>query len=91
MTILQSKARFLNTLTTDDEYSFHNRENLQLPIQMQLSKKPKTFCVNFVAFLESTLNFKHFEKEHDPHSLSISENIDSSLERRSDLKMHKSF
>ena len=52
---------------------------------MQLSKKPKIFCVNFIAFLESTLNFKHFEKEHDPHSLSISENIDCSLERRCDL------
>ena len=28
---------------------------------MQLSKKPKTFCCFFIVFLESTLNFEHFE------------------------------
>ena len=28
---------------------------------MQLSEKPKTFSQIFIAFLESTLNFKHFE------------------------------
>ena len=33
----------LNTLTADGEYSRHDRENLPLPIQVQLSKKPKTF------------------------------------------------
>ena len=41
-----------------------------LPIQMQLSEKPKTFSQIFTAFLESTLNFKHFEK-NEPHSSSI--------------------
>ena len=41
-----------------------------LPIQMQLSEKRKTFCQIFTAFLESTLNFKHFEK-NEPHSSSI--------------------
>ena len=65
-------------MTADDEYFRHNRKNLPLTIQMQLSKKPKIFCCLFMAFLESTLNFKHFEK--NPHSLSISEIIDS--ERR---------
>ena len=45
-------------------------------IQMQLSKKPKAFCCFFIPFLESTLNFEHFEKI-EPHSLSISEIIDS--------------
>ena len=49
---------------------------------MQLSKKPNTFCCFFVAFLESTCNFEHFEK-NEPHSLSISETINS--ERRGDL------
>ena len=46
---------------------------------MQLFKKQKTFCCNFIAFLESTLNIKCFEekKKHDPHSLSISQIIDS--------------
>ena len=44
---------------------------------MQLSEKPKTFLQIFVAFLEPTLNVKHFEKKNDSHSLAISEVIDS--------------
>ena len=47
---------------------------------MQLSKKPKKFCSIFIAFLEFTLNFEHFERNNEPHSLSISEIIES--ERR---------
>ena len=34
------------------------------PIQMHLSEKPKTFCCHFIAFLECTLNFEHFEKKN---------------------------
>ena len=30
---------------------------------MQLCQKPKAFCCFFIAFLESTLNFEHFEKK----------------------------
>ena len=67
---------FLNTLTANYEYSRSNRENVPLQIQMQLSEKPKIFCCIFIAFLESTLNFKHFEKNRT-HSSSISEVIDS--------------
>ena len=44
---------------------------------MQLPKKPKIFCCNFIVFLESTLNFEHFEKKNEHHSLSISEICDS--------------
>ena len=50
-------------MTADDEYFRYNRENVPLLIQMQLSKKQKTFCEVFIAFLESTLNFEHFAKE----------------------------
>ena len=32
-------------------------------LKMQLSEIPKTFSCIFTAFLESTLNFKHFEKK----------------------------
>ena len=46
-----------NTLTADNEYSGSNRKNLRLPVQMQLPK----FCCNFIAFLESKLNFEHFK------------------------------
>ena len=65
---------FLNTLTTDDKYS-RNRENFQQPIQMQSPKKRKTFSKFFIAFLKSSSNLEHFEKEDQPHSLRISENI----------------
>ena len=59
-----------------------NRENLPLSIQMLLSeKRKKNWCIS-IAFLESTLNFEHFEK-NGPPSLSISEVIDS--KRRSHL------
>ena len=63
-------------MTANFEYSRTNRENLAVPIQMQLYEKRKTFCQFFIAYLESTLNFEHFEKS-EPHSLSISELVDS--------------
>ena len=69
-------------LTANYQYIRSNRENLPLPIQMQLFEKPKIFSCIFIAFLESTLNFEHFEK-NDPPPLSISEVIDS--ERRAYL------
>ena len=78
----------VHTLTANYEYSRSNRENLLLPIQMQLSEKPKIFCFIFIAFLESTLSFEHFEKKRkrkkkEPPRFSISEVIDS--ERRAYL------
>ena len=74
-------------MTADYEYSRSNRENLPLPIEMQLSEKPKTRCCNFIAVLEFTLNFEQFEEKNQPHSLSISETTDS--ERRDYLKFIK--
>ena len=59
---------FLNTLTDDGMYPVQGCENLQLPIQMQLSEKQKTFSKFFFPFLESSSNFKHFEKRVDCHS-----------------------
>ena len=50
-------------LTTNYDYSRSDRENLLLPIQLQLSDKLKTFSQFFIAFLESTSNFEHFEKK----------------------------
>ena len=52
----------INTLTANYEYSRSNRENLPLPIQMHLPEKSKTFSQLLIAFLESTLNFKHLKK-----------------------------
>ena len=53
---------FVNTLAIDLMYPVQGCENLQLPIQMQLSKKPKYFSAFFVLFLDSPGNFEHFEK-----------------------------
>ena len=64
----ESVGVFVNTLTADGKYPVQGCENLQLPIQMQLSEKQKTFSEFFVPFLESTSNFKHFQKKDDCHS-----------------------
>ena len=40
-------------------------------IHMQLSQKLKTFSGFFSAFSKSSLNFQHFQKKDDAHSLFI--------------------
>ena len=64
---------FVDTLNADDKHYLLNRDNLTQPIQMQLSQKQKSFSQFGFAFLGSILNFKHFTKNDDPHSLCISE------------------
>ena len=59
---------FVNTLTDDGVYPVQGFENLQRAIQMQLSEKQKTFSELFVPFLNSTSNFKYFEKKYDRQS-----------------------
>ena len=54
---------FPNTLSADGKYSLLNRDNLTQPIQMQVSRKQKTFSEFFSAFLKSNLNFEHFQKK----------------------------
>ena len=44
----------LNTLTSDGKYPVQGCENVQLPIQMQLSEKRKTISEFFAPFLDST-------------------------------------
>ena len=41
--------------------------------QMHLSQKQDNFSKFFSPFFESALNFEHFQKKEDPHSLCISE------------------
>ena len=45
-------------------------------IQMLLSQKEKYFPEFFSSFFEFALNFEHFQKKDDPHSLCISEITD---------------
>ena len=61
-------GRFVNTLTDDGINAVQGCGNLQLPIQMQLSEKPKSFSEFFVPFLNSTSNFEHLERKDDRHS-----------------------
>ena len=67
----------VNTLATDEKYPVLNRENLTIPIQMQLSQKQKTFSQFFAALSKSRLNFKDFERKDNPHSFCSSEIKDS--------------
>ena len=70
----ESCGVFVIPLTADGRYPRFNKypvqgcENLQLPIKMELSEKRKTFSQIFIPFLESTSNFKQFEKKDDRHS-----------------------
>ena len=67
----------VNTLDVDERYPVLNRDNLTIPIQMQLSQKQKTFSEFFAAFLKSRLNFKYFLKKDDPPRFCIFEITDS--------------
>ena len=58
---------FADTMSADDKYPYTNCENLLLLIQMELSKKRKTFSQSFFPFLVYTSYFKHFEKNDDRH------------------------
>ena len=55
-----------------DKCSLPNRDNLMQPIHLQLSQKPKSFSEFFSAFSKSKVNFEHFRKKDDAHSLLIS-------------------
>ena len=44
---------------------------------MQISQERKTFSGFFIAFLKCTLNLEYFEKKDQPHSLSVTEIINS--------------
>ena len=67
----------VNTLAADDKYLALNRDNLTIPIQMQLYQKQKTFSQLFPAFLKSRLNYKHFKRREYPHRFCIFEITDS--------------
>ena len=60
-------------MTAVDKCPLPNRDNLTQPIHKELSQKVNTFSQFFHAFSKSGLNFEHFEKQDDPHSLFISE------------------
>ena len=63
-------------MTADDKYSVISSDNSMQTIQMDLSQKQNVFSLFLSVILESALNFEHFVKKDDPHSLCISEITD---------------
>ena len=53
----------VNTLAAHEKYLLRNRDNLTIPIQMQLSQKQKTFPKIFTAFLNSSWIFECLGKK----------------------------
>ena len=77
LVICKISRLFPNTLNADGKYSLLNRDNLTQTIQMQVSRKQKTFPEFFSAFLKSTLTFELFQKKDDSHTWGIFEITDS--------------
>ena len=67
----------VNTLATDEKYPVLNRDNLTIPIEMQLSEKQNTFYQFLFPVFKSILNFKYFEIKDDPNRFCISQTTDS--------------
>ena len=53
----------VNTLAANEKYPVLKRDNLTIPIRMQLSQKQKTFSQFFAPFLKCTINFKFLKKK----------------------------
>ena len=73
LVIWKSLRLFVNTMSAFDKCSLPNRDNLMQPIHMQLSDKVETFSRFFNIFSKSRLNFEHFQKKDEAHSLFICE------------------
>ena len=73
LVICKSLRLFVNTMSAVDKCSLPNTDKLMQPIHIQLSQKLKTFSQLFPAFSKSRLNFEHFQKKDEAHSLFISE------------------
>ena len=67
LVICKISRLFPNTLGANGKYSLFKRDNLTEPIQIQVSRKQKTFSEFFSAFLKSRLNLEHFFKKDDPN------------------------
>ena len=63
LVICKISRLFSNTLNAQGKYSLLNKDKLTQPIQMQVSRKEKTFSEFFSAFLKSNLNFEDFQKK----------------------------
>ena len=60
---------FVNTLTAADKYSCHNMKKFLQPIEMGLSRKPKSFFKIFHFISAFYVNFLIIWKKYTPYSL----------------------
>ena len=67
----------VNTLAVDEMYLVLNRDDITIPIQMQLSQKPNIFPQFSATFLKCRLDFIYFETKYLPHRFCISVITDS--------------
>ena len=63
MIIFKILGILVNAMTKNENYSLLNSENLPQPVQMQLSKKQKTFSLVFAAFLKTSSNVQYVQKK----------------------------
>ena len=63
LVICKISRQFPNTLSADGKYSLFKRDNLTQRIEMEVSRETKNFSEFSAAFLNTSLNFQHFEKK----------------------------
>ena len=63
LVICKISRQFPNTLSADVKYSLFKRDNLTQRIEMEVSRETKNFSEFSAAFLNTSLNFQHFEKK----------------------------
>ena len=78
----------VNTLAADEKYPVLNRDNLTIPIQMQLSLRQETLSQVFSAILKFSLCSQYFEKKDYPQRFFIcnikdSENVVRKMSKKS--------
>ena len=64
-------------MADDDKYPGLNRDQLTIPVQMQLFMKQKTFSRFFAKFPKSGWNLKNFDKKDHSLRFCISKITDS--------------
>ena len=70
-------VQLANTLAADEKYPVLNRDNLTIPIQVQLSQRQISFSAFFEGFFKFRIKFDHSEKKYDPHSFFFPKITDS--------------
>ena len=66
----------VTTLAAYKKFLVLHRDNLTIPIQMQLSQRQKTFSEFSGTFLKSRLSFEGFEAKDESHSFCVSQITD---------------